>query len=192
MFPGALGVFMTSFCVLMTFPCVTESKHRDLYSFKVVNSRGKLVSLEKYRGSVSLVVNVASECSFTEDHYRDLQQLQRDFGPSHFNVLAFPCNQFGKQEPGSDREIDAFVRRAYGVSFPLFSKIAVVGAGANNAYKYLTESSGKEPDWNFWKYLVDVKGSVVDGWGPKVAVKEIRPRIAEMVRQIILKKKEEL
>lgn len=83
------------------------------------------------------MVNVASECGFTEEHYRGLQQLQRDFGPHHFNVLAFPCNQFGQQEPGSDRDIDGFVRRVYGVSFPLFSKIAVVGTGANNVYKYL-------------------------------------------------------
>lgn len=86
---------------------------------------------------VSLVVNVASECGFTEQHYKDLQQLQRDFGPYHFNVLAFPCNQFGQQEPGSDKEIDSFVRRVYSVSFPLFSKIAVVGTGANNIYKHL-------------------------------------------------------
>lgn len=89
------------------------------------------------RLQVSLVVNVASECGFTEEHYRELQQLQRDFGPAHFNVLAFPCNQFGQQEPGSDKEIDSFVRRTYGVSFPLFSKIAMVGTGANNVYKYL-------------------------------------------------------
>ncbi|CAJ1059445.1 glutathione peroxidase 7 [Xyrichtys novacula] len=185
MLPGALAV-------LLTFLSLSESKQKDFYTFKVVNSRGKLVSLEKYRGSVSLVVNVASECGFTEEHYKDLQQLQRDFGPYHFNVLAFPCNQFGHQEPGSDKEIDSFVRRVYGVSFPLFSKIAVVGTGANNVYKYLVESSGKEPDWNFWKYLIDVNGKVVDAWGPKVPVKELRPKIAEMVRQIILKKKEEL
>lgn len=88
------------------------------------------------------MVNVASECGFTEEHYKDLQQLQRDFGPFHFNVLAFPCNQFGQQEPGSDRDIDSFVRRVYGVSFPLFSKIAVVGTGANNVYKYLVGKFG--------------------------------------------------
>ncbi|XP_076010556.1 glutathione peroxidase 7 [Genypterus blacodes] len=186
MLPGALLVLVAALCRL------TESKHKDLWSFKVVNSRGKLVSLDKYRGSVALVVNVASECGFTEEHYRDLQQLQRDFGPYHFNVLAFPCNQFGQQEPGSDKEIDSFVRRVYGVSFPLFSKIAVVGTGANNVYKYLVESSGKEPDWNFWKYLIDVDGKVVDAWGPKVSVKELRPKITEMVREIILKKKDEL
>ncbi|KAJ8279055.1 hypothetical protein COCON_G00061210 [Conger conger] len=169
-----------------------EAKQKDFYTFKVVNSRGKLVSLEKYRGSVALVVNVASECGFTEQHYTDLQQLQRDFGPNHFNVLAFPCNQFGQQEPGSDKEIDSFVRRVYGVSFPLFSKIAVTGTGANNVFRYLAESFGKEPDWNFWKYLIDVNGKVVNAWGPTVSVKEIRPLITDMVRQIILKKKDEL
>uniref|UniRef100_A0A9L0IB87 Glutathione peroxidase n=1 Tax=Equus asinus TaxID=9793 RepID=A0A9L0IB87_EQUAS len=87
---------------------------------------------------VSLVVNVASECGFTDQHYRALQQLQRDLGPHHFNVLAFPCNQFGQQEPDSNKEIESFARRTYSVSFPMFSKIAVVGTGAHPAFKYLT------------------------------------------------------
>ncbi|KAJ8392522.1 hypothetical protein AAFF_G00074000 [Aldrovandia affinis] len=183
------------FAILTFIPFLSsfaEAKQKDFYTFKVVNSRGRLISLEKYRGSVSLVVNVASDCGFTEQHYTDLQQLQRDFGPYHFNVLAFPCNQFGQQEPSSDKEIDSFVRRVYGVSFPLFSKIAVIGTGANNAFKYLVEASGKEPDWNFWKFLIDVNGKVVNAWGPAVSVKEIRPLISEKVRQIILKKKDEL
>uniref|UniRef100_A0AAZ1X665 Glutathione peroxidase n=1 Tax=Oreochromis aureus TaxID=47969 RepID=A0AAZ1X665_OREAU len=179
-------------------PAAPEAAESAAISFKQVTDHQTgliLICLKTslYPSSkVSLVVNVASECGFTEEHYKQLQQLQRDFGPYHFNVLAFPCNQFGQQEPGSDKEIDSFVRRVYGVSFPLFSKIAVVGTGANNVYKYLVEASGKEPDWNFWKYLIDVNGKVVDAWGPKVSVKEIRPKIAEMVRQIILKKKEEL
>ncbi|XP_038616367.1 glutathione peroxidase 7 [Tachyglossus aculeatus] len=164
----------------------------DFYSFKVVNIRGKLVSLDKYRGSVSLVVNVASECGFTDQHYRALQQLQKDLGPSHFNVLAFPCNQFGQQEPDSNKEIESFVRKTYGVSFPMFSKIAVSGAGANAAFKYLTESSGEEPTWNFWKYLVSPDGKVVNSWDSTVPVEEIRPHITALVRRMIMKKKEEL
>ncbi|KAG5275778.1 hypothetical protein AALO_G00124460 [Alosa alosa] len=185
-------MFLAALVFLPILSQLIDAKQKDFYTFKVVNIRGRLVSLEKYRGSVSLVVNVASDCGFTEAHYTDLQQLQRDFGPYHFNVLAFPCNQFGQQEPGSDKEIDSFVRRVYGVSFPLFSKIGVVGAGANNAFKYLAEVSGKEPNWNFWKYLIDVDGKVVDGWGPKTPVQEIRPKVAEMVRKLILKKKTEL
>jgi glutathione peroxidase len=90
---------------------------------------------------VSLVVNVASECGFTDQHYRSLQQLQRDLGPYHFNVLAFPCNQFGQQEPDSNREIENFARRTYSVSFPMFSKVAVIGTGAHPAFKYLTRES---------------------------------------------------
>ncbi|XP_028938867.1 glutathione peroxidase 7 [Ornithorhynchus anatinus] len=164
----------------------------DFYSFKVVNIRGKLVSLEKYRGSVSLVVNVASECGFTDQHYRALQQLQKDLGPSHFNVLAFPCNQFGQQEPDGNKEIESFVRKTYGVSFPMFSKIAVSGAGANAAFKFLTESSGEEPTWNFWKYLVSPDGKVVNSWDSTVPVEEIKPHITALLRRMIMKKKDEL
>lgn len=94
---------------------------------------------------VSLVVNVASECGFTDQHYRALQQLQRDLGPHHFNVLAFPCNQFGQQEPDSNKEIESFARRTYSVSFPMFSKIAVTGTGAHPAFKYLTRESRAFP-----------------------------------------------
>ncbi|XP_055441850.1 glutathione peroxidase 7 [Bubalus kerabau] len=167
-------------------------REQDFYDFKAVNIRGKLVSLEKYRGSVSLVVNVASECGFTDQHYRALQQLQRDLGPHHFNVLAFPCNQFGQQEPDSNKEIESFARRTYSVSFPMFSKIAVTGPGAHPAFKYLTETSGKEPTWNFWKYLVAPDGKVVGAWDPTVSVEEIRPQVTALVRKLILKKREDL
>lgn len=86
---------------------------------------------------VSLVVNVASECGYTDSHYKALQQLQRDLGPYHFNVLAFPCNQFGQQEPDTNKEIESFARKTYSASFPMFSKTTVSGAGAIPAFKYL-------------------------------------------------------
>uniref|UniRef100_A0A8C2HXF3 Glutathione peroxidase n=1 Tax=Cyprinus carpio TaxID=7962 RepID=A0A8C2HXF3_CYPCA len=154
---------------LLTLSCLAEAKQKDFYSFKVVNSRGRLVSLEKYRGSVSLVVNVASECGYTDEHYKDLQQLQKDFGPFHFNVLAFPCNQFGQQEPGSDKEIDSFVRRVYGVSFPIFSKIAVVGIGANNAYKYLVGEWNRPDD----RELPANKNNMLCGCSHKNVISEL-------------------
>nr|XP_024652520.1 glutathione peroxidase 7 [Macaca nemestrina] len=142
--------------------------------------------------AVSLVVNVASECGFTDQHYRALQQLQRDLGPHHFNVLAFPCNQFGQQEPDSNKEIESFARRTYSVSFPMFSKIAVTGTGAHPAFKYLAQTSGKEPTWNFWKYLVAPDGKVVGAWDPTVSVEEVRPQITALVRKLILRKREDL
>ncbi|GCB71866.1 hypothetical protein scyTo_0006098 [Scyliorhinus torazame] len=183
---------LTASMLMLFLILPSEEKTKDFYSFQGVNIRGKRISLEKYRGSVSLVVNVASECGFTENHYKELQQLQRELGPMHFNVLGFPCNQFGNQEPGPDQEIERFVRRTYGVTFPIFSKINVKGPGANAAFKYLTDSSGKEPNWNFWKYLVDVNGKVVDVWETSVSVAEIKPKIASLVRQLIVKQKDEL
>ncbi|KAM9324919.1 glutathione peroxidase 7 [Gastrophryne carolinensis] len=185
-------MYSAALLLLLFYLAPSLQKDRDFYTFKMINIRGKLVSLEKYRGSVSLVVNVASQCGYTDGHYKALQKLQRDLGPHHFNVLAFPCNQFGHQEPGTEREIESFVRKQYSVSFPMFSKIAVNGIGANAAFKYLTESSGKEPDWNFWKYLISPDGKVVNAWGPTLSVEEIRPHITEQVRKLILKKKDEL
>nr|XP_033772918.1 glutathione peroxidase 7 [Geotrypetes seraphini] len=194
-----LKVFCLSFAMLIALSALlfllfaaSEQKSKDFYTFKVVNIRGKLVSLEKYRGSISLVVNVASECGFTESHYKALQQLQRDLGSYHFNVLAFPCNQFGQQEPGSNQEIESFASKNFGATFPMFSKVAVTGMGANAAFKYLIESSGKEPDWNFWKYLVDKDGKVVKAWGSSISIEEIRPHVTELVRKLILRKKQEL
>ncbi|XP_013907931.1 PREDICTED: glutathione peroxidase 7 [Thamnophis sirtalis] len=145
-----------------------------------------------YFFQVSLVVNVASECGYTDSHYKALQQLQREIGSYHFNVLAFPCNQFGQQEPNSNNEIERFVRQTYSVTFPMFSKIAVKGIGANPAFKFLIESTGKEPTWNFWKYLIDPDGKVVNAWDSTVTVEEIKSYVIELVRQLILKKKMEL
>ncbi|XP_078075530.1 glutathione peroxidase 7 [Mustelus asterias] len=187
-----IAMLVTAVTVLLLFVSPSEEKIKGFYSFRGVNIRGKLISFDKYRGSISLVVNVASECGFTENHYKELQQLQRELGPMHFNVLGFPCNQFGNQEPGSDQEIERFVRRTYGVTFPMFSKINVKGPGANAAFKYLTESIGKEPNWNFWKYLVDANGEVVDVWETSVSVAEIKPKIASLVRQLIVERKDEL
>uniref|UniRef100_A0A803VVI9 Glutathione peroxidase n=1 Tax=Ficedula albicollis TaxID=59894 RepID=A0A803VVI9_FICAL len=152
---------------------------------------GLLPLLARWR-RVSLVVNVASECGYTDSHYKALQQLQRDLGPYHFNVLAFPCNQFGQQEPDTNKEIESFARKTYGASFPMFSKITVSGAGAIPAFKYLIDSTGEEPTWNFWKYLVDPNGKVVKAWDSTISVEEIRPHVTELVRKIILKKKDEL
>ncbi|XP_039567241.1 glutathione peroxidase 7 [Pyrgilauda ruficollis] len=187
-----LAMLLAIAALLLLAFSATRQKEPDFYTFKVVNIRGKLVSLEKYRGSVSLVVNVASECGYTDSHYKALQQLQRDLGPYHFNVLAFPCNQFGQQEPDTNKEIESFARKTYGASFPMFSKITVSGAGAIPAFKYLIDSTGEEPTWNFWKYLVGPNGKVVKAWDSTVSVEEIRPHVTELVRKIILKKKDEL
>lgn len=109
---------------------------------------------------VSLVVNVASQCGYTNVNYRALVQLQHKFGLLGFTVLAFPCNQFGNQEPGPIGEIIRFAED-YGAKFPIFSKVDVIGESASPVYQYLTGSSGNVPKWNFCKYLVDKNGHVI-------------------------------
>ncbi|KAK9408549.1 putative glutathione peroxidase 8 [Crotalus adamanteus] len=112
------------------------------------------MSLERYRGKAALVVNVASYCQHTEKNYNMLQELQREFGPYHFTVLAFPCNQFGKLEPGLNDEIIYFAKSNYGVTFPIFSKIKILGSEGSPVFKFLIDASKMEPRWNFWKYLI--------------------------------------
>ncbi|XP_049624107.1 probable glutathione peroxidase 8 isoform X1 [Suncus etruscus] len=164
----------------------------SFYTFEVKDAKGRMVSLEKYKGRVSLVVNVASDCQLTERNYLALQELHKEFGPSHFSVLAFPCNQFGDSEPRPSKEVESFARRNYGVTFPIFQKIKILGSEAEPAFRFLVDSSKKEPRWNFWKYLVNPEGQVVKFWKPEEPIEAIRPEIADLVRQMIIKKKEDL
>ncbi|KAM6468905.1 putative glutathione peroxidase 8 isoform 2-T2 [Liasis olivaceus] len=140
----------------------------------------------------TLVVNVASYCQHTEKNYVMLQQLQKEFGSSHFTVLAFPCNQFGEMEPGLSEEIIYFAKSNYGVTFPIFSKINILGSEASPAFKFLIDSSKKEPRWNFWKYLISPEGKVVKFLRPEEPIENIKPDIAALIRQIIMKKREDL
>ncbi|XP_028658449.2 probable glutathione peroxidase 8 [Erpetoichthys calabaricus] len=167
-------------------------KPKDFYSYEVKDIRGRSVSLEKYRGKASLIVNVASHCEHTERNYKGLQELYRSLGPSLFTVLAFPCGQFGDTEPGSDRDIEAFAKANYGVTFPLFSKIKIMGTEASPAFQYITDSTKQLPKWNFWKYLINPQGQVIKFWRPDEPFENIKQEVAAMVREIILKKKEEL
>ena len=111
-----------------------------------------------------LIVNVASECGYTDKHYKELVELQTKFDNHDFNILAFPCNQFGQQEPLRNSGIARFVKNKYNVNFPVFSKIKVVGPGAHPLYKYLYASAKYAPQWNFAKYLVSRAGKVIQFW----------------------------
>ena len=107
-----------------------------IYDFKVKAIDGTVVALEKYKGKVLLIVNTASKCAFAPQ-YEDLENLYEKFGSDKFEVLAFPCNQFMNQEPGSDQEIKKFCEITYDISFPIFAKIDVNGVNADPLYKYL-------------------------------------------------------
>ncbi|KAG7481112.1 hypothetical protein MATL_G00063330 [Megalops atlanticus] len=167
-------------------------KTKDFYSFDVRDMRGRVVSLEKYRGKASLVVNVASRCEHTERNYRALQELHRELGTSHFNVLAFPCGQYGETEPGTNREIETFAKSNFGITFPIFSKIKIMGSEADPAFNFLTDSVKKIPKWNFWKFLVNPEGKVVKFWKGEEPMEAIRQEATALVREIILRKRAEL
>ena len=130
-----------------------------VYNLETETLEGEPVSLSDYAGKVSLVVNVASKCGLTPQ-YKGLQALQDEFGPSGFTVLAFPCNDFGGQEPGSAAEIRSFCSDNYNVSFPVFSKLQTKeGEGQSELYSLLGTKTGELPGWNFGKYLIAADGT---------------------------------
>lgn len=141
----------------------------SFYDFSAKLNDGSKKKLNDYKGKVLLVVNTASQCGFTPQ-YKGLQELYAKYKKRGFEVLAFPCDQFGHQEPGGDDEIKSFCETNYGVEFALFSKIDVNGENAHPLYKFLkSEKGGLLGDaikWNFTKFLVDKNGNVVERYAP--------------------------
>jgi glutathione peroxidase len=142
----------------------------SIYDFSVDDIHGKPVKLDKYQDKVMLIVNTASQCGFTPQ-YKGLEALYEKYHGKGLEVLGFPCNQFGAQEPGTEEEIAQFCEVNYGVTFPLFAKVDVNGTNAAPVYKYLKSEKpgllGSEAiKWNFTKFLVDRKGRVVARYAP--------------------------
>ena len=142
----------------------------SVYSFSARTLNGETLELDHYRDKVLLIVNTASECGFTPQ-YAGLQQLYERFAARGFEVLGFPCNQFGQQEPGDAAQIGSFCEKNFGVTFPMFEKIDVKGPNAHPLYRHLTEEKpgilGIEAiKWNFTKFLVDRQGGVVKRYAP--------------------------
>lgn len=132
----------------------------SFYDLKTTTLDGKPADLAQYKGKVSLVVNVASKCGYTPQ-YEGLEQLQREMKGKGFNVLGFPSNDFGGQEPGTAQEIATFCKLTYDVTFPMFEKVVTrKGTDQSPIYTFLSRS-GKLPAWNFSKYVVDKQGKVV-------------------------------
>ena len=136
------------------------------FDLKAATLKGEEVALERYKGKVVLVVNVASECGFTPQ-YDGLERLHEAYRDRGLVVLGFPCNQFGGQEPGGPEQIESFCRTKFGVKFPLFAKVDVKGPGQSPVYAFLAKDHG-EPKWNFHKYLVGKEGQVVAAFPSKV------------------------
>lgn len=138
-----------------------------LYGFHLPDIDGRPVDLKTFKGKVLLIVNTASMCGNTPQ-YADLQEMYEQYRDRGFEVLAFPANDFGRQEPGTNEEIKGFCYTKYSISFPLFSKISVTGKAQHPLYQYLTERSAfpGRVTWNFQKYLVDRSGNIIGKYDP--------------------------
>jgi len=133
----------------------------NIYDFSFTDNKGNVIPFSNYKGKVLLIINVASRCGFTAQ-YEGLEKLYKQYHDRGFEIVAFPCNQFGGQEPGTNEEIEEFCKTNYGVTFTIASKIDVNGENADPVYKYLTSEIGKEIAWNFEKCLIDKYGKVVN------------------------------
>ena len=157
---AAVAVALLSPAAAQQSPAGPGGSVTSFYDLETMTLAGAPADLGEYRGTVSLVVNVASKCGYTPQ-YEDLEQMQREMKDSGFNVLGFPSNDFGGQEPGTAQEIADFCRLTYDVTFPMFKKVVTKrGAGQSPVYAFLG-ASGDLPAWNFSKYVVDKQGRVV-------------------------------
>jgi glutathione peroxidase len=160
-----------------------------IYDFKTRRLNGQETDLTPYQGKVLLIVNTASQCGNTPQ-YEGLQKLYEAYRDKGLEILGFPCNQFGEQEPGSSEEVQEFCSVNYGVTFPMFEKTEVNGPNAHPLYRYLKEQApfegegsktGDDIQWNFSKFLIDRDGKVVGRFEPSVQPADIEPSIRELL-----------
>lgn len=177
---GRRGLAVGIVTFVLGFSVATFAKQESFFDLKAKTLTGQPINLSDYKGKVVLVVNVASKCGNTPQ-YDPLQKAYEKYQAKGFVILGFPSNDFGQQEPGSAAEIAKFCKMNYGVTFPLFQKNAVKGADIQPVYKFLTGATAdkSEVSWNFEKFLVDRKGSVVGRFKPSV-----QPDAPELIGQI--------
>jgi glutathione peroxidase len=157
----------------------------NIYSFSGVTMQGKELPLSNFQGKVVLVVNTASKCGFTPQ-FKGLEELYEKYKGKGLEVLGFPCNQFGKQDPGSNDEINQFCELNYGVTFTMFQKIDVNGDNTHPLFKFLKKQApgvlGTEAiKWNFTKFLVDQNGKVLERYAPTDTPEKIEKDVARLL-----------
>ncbi len=196
--------------LIMAMPIITSCSQSELYSFSVQDSKGENVSLSEYKGKVLLVVNTASRCGFTPQ-YTELEEMYSELSSQGFEILDFPCNQFGQQAPESDEDYVAFCKLNYKTEFRQFHKIDVNGENEIPLYTWLKGQKGFEGfdkshnltpilegmfdrsnpgwretsdiKWNFTKFLIDQKGNVVARFEPTATKEQIEPAIKALLQK---------
>ncbi|WP_062260271.1 glutathione peroxidase [Endozoicomonas arenosclerae] len=157
----------------------------DVLKYEMPLLTGEVQSLADYKGKVVLIVNTASQCGFTPQ-FKGLEELYKEYEDQGLVILGFPCNQFGKQEPGDSGEIGAFCEKNYGVTFPVFEKIEVNGTAAAPLYQDLKKAAPglmgtKNIKWNFTKFLLNRQGEVVERYAPTTKPEELEASIKELL-----------
>jgi glutathione peroxidase len=164
---------------------------QSVYEFSARLLDGRVVSMSEFKGRVLLIVNTASQCGFTPQ-YAGLEKLYQTYKSRGLEVLGFPCNQFGAQEPGTAEQIGEFCERNYGISFPMFGKIEVNGSNAHPLYQFLRRSkpgifgpvASGSIKWNFTKFLVDGSGKVVARYGSPTRPESLAKPIEKLLGDI--------
>ena len=158
----------------------------NIYQFEAELLDGKTKSMADYRGKVLLIVNTASKCGFTPQ-FAGLEKVYQKYKDQGLEVLGFPCNQFGGQDPGTNDQIGAFCQKNYGVSFPMFAKVDVKGPEAHAVFRYLTNNSkgilGSGIKWNFTKFLINKKGEVINRYAPTTKPEDIEQDIEKALAE---------
>lgn len=158
------GLFLSLFTSASAFAQPSQASCKPLLSHTFLRLQDEVPqNLCQYQGKVILVVNTASYCGFV-GQYDDLEKIYSKYKDKGFVVLGFPSNDFGQQEPGSNKQIAEFCKNTYDVKFPMFTKSVVSGKNPNPLFKMLIEKTGTSPQWNFYKYLIDRNGNVVDAY----------------------------
>ncbi|RAL53110.1 unnamed protein product [Cuscuta campestris] len=164
-----------------------SSNPQSIYDFTVKDAKGNDVQLSDYKGKVLLIVNVASQCGLTNSNYSGLTQLYEKYKNEGLEILAFPCNQFGNQEPGTNEEIKEIACTRFKAEFPIFGKVDVNGDNAAPLYKFLKNKKGgflvDGIKWNFTKFLVDKEGNVVDRYVPTTSPLSIEKDIKKLLEK---------
>ncbi|CAI0414428.1 unnamed protein product [Linum tenue] len=158
---------------------------QSIYDFTVKDARGKDVDLGIYKGKVLMIVNVASQCGLTNSNYTELTQLYQKYKDQGLEILAFPCNQFGSQEPGNNEQIVEFACTRFKAEYPIFDKVEVNGKEAAPIYKFLKSSKGglfgDGIKWNFTKFLVNKEGKVVERYAPTTSPLSIEKDVKKLL-----------
>ncbi|KAG6497430.1 hypothetical protein ZIOFF_045330 [Zingiber officinale] len=169
---ASISCFLSWFCTLLSSlsEAMAAESPKSIYDFTVKDMKENDVTLSSYRGKVLLIVNVASKCGLTHSNYKELNVVYEKYKDQGFEILAFPCNQFMSQEPGSNEEIQEVACTIFKAEFPIFDKIEVNGKNAAPLYKFLKSQQGgilgDAIKWNFTKFLVNKNGKVVDRYAP--------------------------